>query len=92
MHASPWRYSLKQNYPNPFNPVTTIEYELAEDGVAKLVVYDLLGREMAVLVDAPQKAGRYKISWSADKCASGVYVCSLTAGSTTLNRRMLVIR
>ena len=91
-HTSPLRYSLKQNYPNPFNPVTTIEYELAKDSVVKLVVFDILGREAAVLVDAQKKAGRHKISWLADQFVSGIYVCSLNIGSTVLNRKMLVMK
>jgi hypothetical protein len=88
----PWRFSLKQNYPNPFNPATTIEYELAKDGVVKLVVFDMLGREAAVLVDAEKKAGRHKIFWFADQFSSGLYVCSLNSGSTVLNQKMIVLK
>ena len=91
-HTSPLQYSLKQNYPNPFNPVTTIEYELAKDSAVKLIVFDVLGREAAVLVDAQKNAGSHKILWSADQFVSGIYVCSLEIGSTVLKRKMLVIK
>jgi len=89
---NPMHYVLKQNYPNPFNPVTTIEYELGKSDHVKLAVYDLLGRELDVLVDAKQKAGKYRISWSAKKYTSGVYICALWAGGTVLNRKMIVMK
>ena len=91
-YASPSPYGLKQNYPNPFNPLTTIEYELAKTGSVKLIVYDILGCEAAVLVDEQQKAGRHKISWSADKFSNGIYVYSLKAGSAVFIRKMVVMK
>jgi Leucine-rich repeat (LRR) protein len=85
-------FSLEQNYPNPFNPKTTIEYKLVKSGQIKLTVLDILGREVAVLVDENQPTGNYKVTWTAQDFPSGIYVYSLSTGSETKNRKMLVIK
>ena len=90
--VTPGRFILKQNYPNPFNPVTTIEYELREKGHAKLAVFDLLGRQVDVLVDANQKAGMQKVTWSSARFPSGVYVYNLQVGATMRSRKMVVLK
>jgi hypothetical protein len=73
----PNQFSLYQNYPNPFNPATTINYELPEAGYVKLVIYDILGRKIAVLVNEKLSAGKYKVQWDASDFPSGVYFCKL---------------
>jgi hypothetical protein len=102
----PEEFGLYQNYPNPFNPVTTIEYAVAaggsqradgqtqghEVGMVKLVVFDLLGREVAELVNEPQVAGRYSVRFDAGGLASGTYVIRLNAGGGAATRRMQLIR
>ena len=72
-------YSLKQNYPNPFNPVTTIYYSIKENSNVKLSVYDMLGREVAALVNTSQFAGQHSAHFNAGGLASGVYVYRLEA-------------
>ncbi len=74
----PAKFSLQQNYPNPFNPNTTIRFNAAGSGFAKLVVYDVLGREAAVLVNENIKAGEYAVNFNASNLPSGVYIYKLT--------------
>jgi CubicO group peptidase (beta-lactamase class C family) len=72
---------LYQNYPNPFNPTTIIRYQLTAPGTVRLAVYDLLGREAALLVNEAKAPGRYEVRFDAAGLASGVYLCRLTAGN-----------
>lgn len=88
----PTSYLLAQNYPNPFNPETRIHYELPQDGFVKLVVYDVLGREVSTLVSEFKKSGRYDATYSARTLASGVYFYRLQAGAFNDAKKLLVIR
>jgi hypothetical protein len=97
----PGKPKLNQNYPNPFNPTTAVSYQLpALSGVegsaaskTKIAVYDMLGREVAVLVDGVQAPGEYTVTWDARGFASGVYVCRLIVGTTfTEMRKMVLVR
>ncbi|MBC8044964.1 MAG: T9SS type A sorting domain-containing protein, partial [Rhizobacter sp.] len=89
----PSRYSLAQNYPNPFNPITTIKYELPEDVIVSLQVYDMAGRKVAVLVDKQaQKAGVYEAKLEASRLASGVYLYRLKAGPYFKTRKLVVVK
>jgi hypothetical protein len=88
----PHVYLLEQNYPNPFNPVTTIKYSLANDGIVKLAVFNLLGEEVAALVNTGQKAGRYEVTFDASKLASGVYLYRLESGSFLSIKKMILLR
>ena len=85
-------YSLSQNYPNPFNPATTIKYSLANPQHVKLVVYDLLGRQVASLVNEKQIAGEYSVRFDARTLASGMYFYRIEAGSFTQVRKMMLIK
>jgi hypothetical protein len=69
----PTEFNLSQNYPNPFNPVTKINYDLPKDGRVKLVIYDILGREIRTLVNELKQAGRYTVEFNGTQFASGVY-------------------
>jgi len=73
----PKEYTLYQNYPNPFNPVTTISYDLPKPGDVKLMIYDILGREVKTLVNAQQQAGRHTVNFDASSLANGVYLYRL---------------
>jgi photosystem II stability/assembly factor-like uncharacterized protein len=91
--------SLRQNYPNPFNPVTSIRYEIAgskEYGVGsrevRLAVYDILGREVAVLVNEKKMPGRYEVKFDASSLSSGVYLYRLTTGQFSQTMKMLVLK
>ena len=90
--AIPLALQLDQNYPNPFNPVTVITYALPEQGRVRLTVYDLLGREVAVLVDEIRDAGRHSTSWNARDVSSGLYISRLEAGGAVLTRTMTLIK
>ncbi|NBC15788.1 MAG: T9SS type A sorting domain-containing protein [Bacteroidetes bacterium] len=83
---------LAQNYPNPFNPQTTIRYEVPEATHVRLAVYDMLGREVEVLVDRQQPAGTYRATFAANDLPSGVYLYQLDAGTTAQTRRMLLLK
>jgi photosystem II stability/assembly factor-like uncharacterized protein len=86
-------FALSQNYPNPFNPSTIINYELRIMNEVKLVVYDVLGREVKTLVDETQQAGKYKVTFNAVNLASGVYYYKLKAGKQfEKTRKMLLLR
>ncbi len=95
----PASFELAQNYPNPFNPSTRIGYSVGVDGrqssvatKVRLAVYDLLGKEVAVLVDGVKEAGEYTVTWDAQGMASGVYFCRLTAGEFSAVKKMTLMR
>ena len=88
----PKEFSLGQNYPNPFNPVTNVQFSIASRQLTILKVYDVLGQEVSTLVDEVKEPGKYTVSWDAGKLASGVYIYSITAGSFSERRKMLLIR
>lgn len=79
----PNSFDLKQNYPNPFNPATTLNFDIAQTGLVKLVVYDILGREISVLVDENLSAGSYKLKYIAAGLPSGVYIYKLTFSNSS---------
>jgi hypothetical protein len=87
----PNSFELKQNYPNPFNPGTTIEFNLASASNIKLRVYDMLGRQVAMLVDDFRQAGNYKISYDAGRLASGVYYYTLQADNGFRETKKMVL-
>ena len=88
----PTNYNLYQNYPNPFNPVTTIKYDLVEYGNVMLTVYDILGREVEILVNEQQQPGRYEVSWNASGFASGIYFYTLTSGDFTSTKKLILLK
>lgn len=77
--AVPKEFALYQNYPNPFNPSTTIRYDIAKLSHVKVIIYDVLGRVVATLVDGIQAPSTYNVRWDAQKYASGVYFCRIEA-------------
>jgi hypothetical protein len=92
-------FELYQNYPNPFNPTTTIKFQIAEVSGQKsevthvtLKVFDLLGREVATLVDEEMKAGSYERTFNGEHLASGVYLYQLKAGAFVQTRKLLLLR
>jgi hypothetical protein len=88
----PSAYSLEQNYPNPFNPNTVIGYQLSVASQADLRVYDMLGREVAVLVNGVQPAGFHSVTFGATGLASGVYLYRLRAGEYVGTRKLVLLR
>lgn len=90
--ASPLHFDLKQNYPNPFNPVTTIPFALDKRGYVSLKVYDVLGREIATVIDGIKDAGIYYITFDARNLNSGTYWYKLKSESGLLTRKMSVVK
>jgi hypothetical protein len=88
----PTEFALSQNYPNPFNPTTRISYQLAKDSYVTLKVYDLLGREVATLVNKNMKAGKYSVDFNASNLATGIYFYKLTAGDFNAVRKMILLK
>ncbi|MCX6138068.1 MAG: T9SS type A sorting domain-containing protein [Ignavibacteriales bacterium] len=88
----PESFDLSQNYPNPFNPATVINYALPVFSATKLAIYDMLGREVAVLVNQEKPAGRYEATWDASRFSSGVYFYKLSAGSYVSAKKLVLLR
>jgi hypothetical protein len=85
-------FSLKQNYPNPFNPVTTIKYELKNSAYIQLKVYDVLGSEVAQLVNEKQNSGAYEIKFEGSSLSSGVYFYKLISNDFSEVRSMILLK
>ena len=88
----PERIALSQNYPNPFNPSTTIEFALPQTAPVRLAIYDVLGREVAVLVDGVQPAGRHQVQVDARRWSSGMYFYTLASGGQQQTQRMVLVK
>ena len=88
----PQNFSLSNNYPNPFNPSTNIEYQIPASGRVSLIIYDLLGREVADLVNEEKPAGSYNITFNADGLSSGIYYYKLRSGSYVETKKMVLIK
>ncbi len=85
-------FTLGQNYPNPFNPSTKIEFFVPEGGLTSLKVYDLLGREVSVLVNEELLSGKYEVSFEASSLTSGVYIYTLSVGKHVESKKMVLLR
>lgn len=83
-------YNLSQNYPNPFNPSTRISYNVGEPGLVQLKIYNILGVEVATLVNEQQYSGNYEVDFNASKLSSGVYFYSLSVNNFTQTRKMIL--
>ncbi len=90
-------FNLEQNYPNPFNPRTTINYHMEVSAYVTLKVYDLLGNELAVLVDKEQQKGDYEVEFDGGKFSSGVYIYRVIASKNgrvlfTNSKQMILLK
>jgi len=88
----PAHFHLAQNYPNPFNPETRIKFQISNSNFVSLKVYNLLGQEVATLVEEEMRPGSYDVTWDAGGFASGVYLYRLTAGAFTETRKLTLMR
>ena len=90
--SEPQNFTVYQNYPNPFNPSTTISYSLPKSGNVTLKVYDILGREVAALVNDSKNEGSYSVNFNASKLSSGVYIYQLRANGFVLSKKMILTK
>lgn len=91
-YTGPKEFKLEQNFPNPFNPTTKIQYQLPQDARVTLKVYDILGSEVATLVNEEQEAGYKEVQFNGNGIASGMYVYRLTAGDFISTKKMMVLK
>lgn len=89
---TPTEFQLYQNYPNPFNPNTRIRFSVAQQQLVQIKIYDVLGKELAVLVNDILPVGNHERTWNASAYASGIYYYRITAGSFTENRKMILLK
>jgi hypothetical protein len=88
----PFEYYLSQNYPNPFNPSTTLRFGIPKTGLVKLIVFDIVGREIETLVNEVKDVGTYSVTFNASSLASGVYFYKIVAGEFVETKKMLLIK
>lgn len=87
-----YEFAVEQNYPNPFNPSTKIIYTIPTNSLVKLIVFDVLGREVRILVDEFQEAGRYSADFKGDDLSSGVYLYRLTSEQFIETKKLILLR
>ncbi len=92
LNKTPTSYSLYQNYPNPFNPSTQIAFSIPQSSYVTLKVYNLIGKEVATLVNSKKEIGTYTITWHARECASGIYFYRLVVGSYTITKKLVLLK
>ncbi len=88
----PSKFILEQNHPNPFNPSTSIQYAISSNQFVQLKVYDVIGNEVATLVNEEKPAGNYEVSFNASRLSSGIYFYKLQAGSFVETKKMILIK
>ena len=88
----PAQFSIEQNYPNPFNPTTNLEFGISKMGFVSLKVYDVIGKEVATLVNESLSPGSYQVEFDGSNLTSGVYFYRMETGSFTDTKRMLLIK
>jgi hypothetical protein len=91
-NMTPTEFSLEQNFPNPFNLTTQIRYSVVEDGLVTLKVYDVLGREVAVLVTEEKPAGNYELKFDASNLSSGIYFYTISAGNFHQTKKTILLK
>ncbi len=88
----PTRYELSQNYPNPFNPTTVINYSVMNKGNVSLKVFNILGQEVATLINKEHAPGVYQVNFDASTLSTGMYIYQIQAGSFVTSKKMLLIK
>jgi len=89
---NPVNFSLSQNYPNPFNPVTSIKYEIPQNGFVKLKIFNVLGMEISTLVNQTKRQGTHEVTWNASDFPSGVYFYELNVDGFTERKKMILVK
>ncbi|MEK9136656.1 MAG: T9SS type A sorting domain-containing protein, partial [Bacteroidota bacterium] len=88
----PTGFKLSQNFPNPFNPATKIDYTIAKAGLVTIKVFDVLGREVATLLNEDLQPGNYQVTFDGKGLASGIYMYKMTANGYTATKRMMLVK
>jgi flagellar hook assembly protein FlgD len=93
----PITYVLHQNYPNPFNPVTTLSYDLPEDALVNITIYDMMGKQVKTLINDQQTAGYKSVQWNAtnnlgEPVTAGLYLYTIQAGDYSQTRKMVLLK
>ena len=93
----PESFELHQNYPNPFNPVTTLRYDLPENGLVNITIYDMLGRQVKNLINQTQDAGYRSVRWNATDdygkpVSAGIYLYQIQAGEFVQTKKMMLLK
>jgi glucuronoarabinoxylan endo-1,4-beta-xylanase len=88
----PTTFALEQNHPNPFNPTTVVNYQVPEQSHVTIKVYDILGKEIAELVNTRKEAGFYSLNFDASNLSSGTYIYRMEAGKYIESRKMIVLK
>jgi hypothetical protein len=88
----PVNFELSQNYPNPFNPATTIKFTLPSAGNVSLTIYNIIGQEVAQLVNGYREAGQYSVNWNASNLASGIYIYRLESNNNIITKKMALLK
>jgi 5-hydroxyisourate hydrolase-like protein (transthyretin family) len=84
--------NFQNNFPNPFNPSTTIRYQIPQDGIVTLKIYDILGNEVTTLLNEEKAKGRYEVNFNASQLASGVYIYKIQAGDFVSSKKMILLK
>ena len=92
VNGKPGEFLLMQNYPNPFNPSTSITFNIPTKSYVSLIVFDILGREVAMLVNEQKSAGTYTQKWNAANMSSGIYFYRLQAGTFTETKKLILLK
>jgi Secretion system C-terminal sorting domain len=88
----PTTYELSQNFPNPFNPSTTINYQLPQTGHVTLKIYDILGKEIATVINEQKNPGKYAVHFDASRLASGVYIYQIRVNDYLSSKKMMLLK
>jgi hypothetical protein len=91
-NSTPVSYRLYDNYPNPFNPITKIQFDLPKSTQVKLIIYDILGREIETLVNENKKPGTYEVDWNGSRYSSGVYFYRLITDDYVETKKMVLVK
>jgi hypothetical protein len=93
----PRKFQLAQNYPNPFNPITTLRYDLPENGLVTIIIYDMLGKQVKTLINQTQDAGSRSVFWNATNdygkpVSAGIYLYQIQAGEYISTKKMVLLK
>ena len=96
-NTTPIEFALQQNYPNPFNPVTSLRYDLPNDGIVNIAIYDMMGRIVKTLVNGSQTAGYKSIQWNAtndrnEPVSAGLYLYTIEVGEFRQTKKMVLLK